>query len=147
MLLEGVYFAEDLVNQFFQERMSIDVEVYDLSGLNRELWSILEGESVDVEAFLLKLAASTTYARLEGISAHELEHLLLEGEFESIKELRPVFVIKEEIRKTYSIFLEYAEKYDFLNMIGSYQLASMLWTIWATVYKGGRKLFIVVHIT
>lgn len=123
MLLEGVYFAEDLVNEFFQERMSIDVEVFDLSGLNRELWSILEGESVDVEAFLLKLAASTTYARLEGISAHELEHLLLEGEFEAIKELRPVFVIKEEIRKTYSIFLEYAEKYDFLNMIGSYQLA------------------------
>ena len=31
MLLEGVYFAEDLVNQFFQERMSIDVEVFDLS--------------------------------------------------------------------------------------------------------------------
>lgn len=123
MLLEGVYFTEDLVNKFLQERMSVDVEVFDLSGLNRELWSILEGESVDVGGFLLKLAASTTYAHLEGISAHELEHLLLEGEFEAIKELRPVFVIKEEIRKTYSIFLEYAQKYDFLNMIGSYQLA------------------------
>jgi hypothetical protein len=123
LLLEGVYFAEDLVGEFMREKMHIELEVFDLSGLNRELQSILDGESVDIPGFLLKLAASSAYARLEGVSARELEQLLLAGDLEAIRELSPVFVIKEEIRKSYSTFLEYAKKYDVLNVLGSYQLA------------------------
>lgn len=123
MLLEGVYFAENLVGEFLREKMNIQLGVFDLSGLNRELWSILEGESVDVAGFLMKLAGSAAYAKLEGVSLRELEHLLLEGDLEAIKQLQPVFVIREEVRQSYSTFLAYAKKYDFLNVLGSYQLA------------------------
>lgn len=123
LLVEGIAFAEDLVGDFLKNKLGIEAQVFDVSGLNRELSAILSGESVDIAGFLLKLAGSSAYARLEGISAQELKSLLLEGEFEKISELRPVFVIRPQVRERYQTLLEFARKYDVLDILGSYQLA------------------------
>lgn len=129
LLLDGVTQAEDLVNDFLERWIGLELDIFDIQELNHELHQLLERDvetedlAATVTEFTVKLIAMTPYVELEGISMERLIDLLVALKFEEIRELAPYFVIKQTIRDNYSKVLETIRKYDVLHAVDRYERA------------------------
>ncbi|WP_459129570.1 hypothetical protein [Guggenheimella bovis] len=129
LLLDGVMLTEDIVNEFAREKLKVKLPILDVQGLNDELQYLIQcglnGEvpQMKLENFLVKIITSKAYLELEGAPVDYVIDCLEALDFESLKELSPVFVIKPIIRKHYTDLKNALEKYDALNLIGNYELA------------------------
>lgn len=129
ILLDLTMGAERLVNEFIGHFIELDFELFDIQALNQELHQLLNWDVEDpelparLERFVVKLVTMKPYVELEGISLERLKDLLLELEFEAIRELRPYFVIKPELRAHYESVMATVRKYDLLGALDRYELA------------------------
>lgn len=128
-LRDGITFAEDLVSEFLKSRLGLDFELFDLGELNRDLASLVASakkgelsEALSLEFFARALAMQP-YVHLKGLSLSQLEKYIREGNIEALEEIRPIFVLDETLRENYATWRETLEKYDRLNLLGSYALA------------------------
>lgn len=128
-LRDGLYWAEDLVGEFLRNKAGIELELFDLSQLNRELSDIVEkakkGEISEAFTlnFFTKVLAMEPYIRLEGMKVEQLKQAILQGDKETLEAVNPLFVLEDSLRETYEKWNEALEKYDVLNILGSYALA------------------------
>ena len=128
-LRDGIYWAEDLASEFLANKLGIELELFDLAGLNRELSEIVEkakkgelSEKIGI-AFFSKTMAMQPYIQLKGISFAQLKHYVLTMDKEALEGIAPIFVLDDSIRETYSTWHDALLRYDVLNLLGSYLLA------------------------
>lgn len=128
-LRDGIYWAEDLLGELIQHKMGLDLELFDLSDLNRELSDIIEkakkgeiSEELGLN-FFTKVVAMQPYVKLKGISLEQLKKYVLEMDKEALEKINPIFVLDDGVREKYEEFYEALSRYDVLNLLGSYALA------------------------
>lgn len=128
-LRDGIYWAEDLASEFLANKLGLELELFDLSKLNRQLSQIVEqakkgglSEEIGIE-FFAKTMAMQPYIQLKGISFSQLKHYVLTMDKEALEGISPIFVLDESIRETYEKWQEALSRYDVLNLLGSYLLA------------------------
>ncbi len=124
-LVKSVAKAESIVNEFIKRKMKIRAKSFDVSYLNLRLYTIIDGKASkrDIKEFITNLASVSLYAKLEGVSVKRLKHLISNLEFEKLKEIRPVFVLRPSIRKNFEKILTAYKKYDKLGVYKHYFLA------------------------
>ncbi len=124
-LVKTITKAEDIVTEFIKRKSNFNVKVFDISHLNLQLYRIINDEASEVETkdFLTNLATVSMYAKLENISIDDLREMIEKMEFEKLKKLKPIFVIRPSIRKNIEEIIKAYEKYDIIGVYRHFILA------------------------
>ncbi|PID82321.1 MAG: hypothetical protein CSB16_01790 [Clostridiales bacterium] len=124
-LVGGVSKAEEIANDFIQNSLEVELNLFDVGELNYQIGLIKSGQidKVDIDQLIANLISAEAYLELKGINFDELLTLLKKGEFEKIKNLDIYFSISTEIRDTYYRYFEALDKYNISNLYDHYALA------------------------
>lgn len=121
------YKAEDIVNNIIKSKTN-KAKVFDISALNHELLRIINSVKdknirAKVDVFIKKLVPVMLYVELRGLSFSSLKKMLINLEFEKIKEISPVFVVKQKYRRYFHDYQKALVKFDVLGAYNHYLLA------------------------